>query len=43
MNQVALAFWVFCGLIGYLIGDTHGAVIGVTFGIGVSVLSSMTS
>jgi hypothetical protein len=28
MNPIAIIFWALCGLVGYLIGDGHGAVIG---------------
>jgi hypothetical protein len=40
MNPIAIIFWALCGLVGYLIGDGHGAVIGLTAGLSVSFLVS---
>jgi len=41
MNPVAIALWLFCGLVGYLIGDWRGAVIGATMAIGLSLAVSL--
>lgn len=37
INPRAVLFWIFCGLVGYLIGDERGAIIGVTASIGWSL------
>jgi len=39
LNPVALLFWIFCALIGYIIGgDAHSAAVGAACAIGFSVL-----
>jgi hypothetical protein len=38
-NPMALLFWIFCALIGYIIGDDlHSAAIGAACAIGFSLL-----
>lgn len=37
-NPNALALWAFCGIVGYLIGEEHGALVGTAVGLGVSVV-----
>lgn len=41
VNPSAIAFWVMAGCIGYLIGDTNGAVIGVLIGTSVSLIADI--
>lgn len=36
MNPSAIAFWVFCGCVGWLIAGTTGAVAGVAIASGMS-------
>jgi hypothetical protein len=39
LNPVAVLFWIFCALIGYIIGgDTYSAAIGAACAIGFSLL-----
>lgn len=39
LNPTAVLFWIFCALIGYIIGnDLHSAAIGAACAIGFSVL-----
>jgi hypothetical protein len=40
-NPNAVAFLGFCAGVGYLIGDLHGAIVGLTVGLGMSVLISL--
>ena len=40
-NPNALAFWGFCGIVGYLIGEEHGALVGTAVGLGASVLATL--
>ena len=37
-NPNAIALLGFCVSVGYLIGDLHGAIVGLTIGLGVSIL-----
>ena len=41
LNITALIFWVFCGLIGYLVGGVNGALIGVSAASGLSLLAEL--
>jgi hypothetical protein len=41
MNPTAVVFWAFLALVGYLIGDSHGALIGLAIGMGLSLLASV--
>lgn len=39
MNPTAVAFWIFCSGIGFLIGDDlRSAIVGTVTGIGISLL-----
>lgn len=40
-NPLAILFWAFCGLVGYLVNGTHGAIVGLTIGTGLSLLLAM--
>jgi hypothetical protein len=40
MNPTAIVFWAFLGLVGFMIGGSTGAIIGVTIGLGVSLIAS---
>ncbi len=41
MNFFALVFWTFCGLVGFLFGDAKGLVVGLTVGLGISLMSTL--
>lgn len=41
LNPTAVIMWVFCGLIGWLVGDTTGAVVGVAAGLALSMLAAI--
>lgn len=38
LNPNAIAMWGFMAGIGYLIGGSHGAVVGLVVGLGISLL-----
>lgn len=40
MNPNAIVFWGFCAGVGYLYSGSHGAVVGLVIGLGLSVLAS---
>lgn len=41
MNPTALFFWVFLGIVGYLIATTTGALVGVAIGLFLSLLAEL--
>ena len=41
MNLNAIVFWAFCAGIGYLVDGTHGALVGLVVGLGISLLASL--
>jgi hypothetical protein len=43
MNPIAIVFWIFCAGIGYLIGDTDGAIIGAVIAMGLSLAATAFS
>lgn len=43
MNPVTIAMWIFAALVGYLIGDWRGAVIGAAIAVGLSLAVSLHS
>jgi len=42
INPTAIVFWLFCGMMGFLIGGTvHTAILGAAIAIGVSLLATI--
>jgi len=41
MNPVAVCLWLFGGLVGYLVGDVRGALIGVAAALGLSLFCTI--
>ena len=41
LNVNAVVFWAFLAGVGYLISGTHGALVGLVIGLGVSVAASL--
>ena len=41
MNIVALSFWIFCGIVGYLIGGSNWALGGIAISMGLSILATI--
>lgn len=40
-NSTAFLFWLFCACVGGLIGGWHGALIGFTIGLGLSLFAQI--
>lgn len=41
MNPTVVIFWIFLALVGYLINESQGALIGLAIGLGLTVLAEM--
>ena len=43
MNPNAIVFWTLAAIIGYLIGEVHGALVGIACAMGLSFVVSIFS
>lgn len=39
MNPIAIVFWIVCGLVGWLVNDLRGAVIGLVISMSLSIVA----